>query len=104
MKNIQIIDGAENCVYDIFSVPDEYFDMIFPDQTDIAFIDEVYERCSSNAEDLDVIFAEIWKQPLKKSDANGIHGILYYDMDHKKIYYPTRKDSEAINPGGVHLR
>lgn len=104
MKNIQIIDGAENCVYDIFSVKEKYFNFIFPDETDIAFIDDIYKRCALNVEELDKILNEIWMQPVRKIDANGIHGTLFYDMDHKKIYYPTRKDSEAINPGGTRLR
>lgn len=44
MKNIQVIDGAVNCVYDIFAATDEEFALIFPDGQDIAFVDEVYER------------------------------------------------------------
>ncbi len=30
MKNIQVIDGALNCVYDIFPLTDEDFSVIFP--------------------------------------------------------------------------
>ena len=44
MKNIQIIDGADNCVYDIFACTEEEFALIFPAGTDIAFIDEIYAR------------------------------------------------------------
>ncbi len=28
MKNIMIIDGAENCVYDVFAAPDDDFALI----------------------------------------------------------------------------
>ncbi len=41
MKNIQVIDGAVNCVYDIFAATEEEFDLIFPSGQDVAFIDEV---------------------------------------------------------------
>lgn len=41
MKNIQVIDGAINSVYDIFVATDEEFLLIFPEEQDIAFIDEV---------------------------------------------------------------
>ena len=44
MKNIMIIDGAENCVYDVFGVPDDDFVLIFPDGTDVAFIEDVVRR------------------------------------------------------------
>ena len=42
VKKIQIFDGAENAVYDIFAATDEEFGLIFPSGTDVAFIDEVY--------------------------------------------------------------
>ena len=64
MKNIQIIDGAQNCVYDIFSATDEEFALIFPDRTDIAFIDEVYAREDERL--LDAAFANIWNRRTKK--------------------------------------
>lgn len=98
MKNIQVIDGAENCVYDIFSATEDEFNIIFPSGTDIAFIDEVETRCSSS------VFEKIWTRRVKKIDVKGIHGILFYELDMKKKYYPTRKDEEAINPEGTRLR
>jgi len=44
MKNIMIIDGAENCVYDVFAAPDDDFAIIFPEGTDVAFIEEIERR------------------------------------------------------------
>ena len=102
MKNIQIIDGAENCVYDIFSATDEEFALVFPDGTDIAFIDEVY--ASGDTQLLDAAFNRIWQRRIKKVDAQGIHGIVFYELEGKKAYYPTRRDEDAINPDGSNLR
>ena len=102
MKNIQIIDGAQNCVYDIFAATDEEFATIFPPGTDIAFINEVYERGDGKL--LDVVFDRIWQRRVKKADAQGIHGVVFYELDKKKAYYPTRKDEEAVNPDGTNLR
>ena len=31
MKNIQIIDGADNCTFSIFQATDEEFSLIFPE-------------------------------------------------------------------------
>ena len=102
MKNIQIIDGAINCVYDIFAATDEEFATIFPEGTDIAFIDEVYTR--ENSEKLDGIFSELWRRPVPKDQAMGSHGILFYELNEKMPFYPSRKDKEAINPNGSRLR
>lgn len=102
MKNIQVIDGAENSVYDIFAATDEEFDLIFPIGQDIAFIDEVLDR--GPMAELDEAFARIWVRRIPKREAQGIHGTLFYELERKKQYYPTRKDEEAINPDGTRLR
>lgn len=102
MKNIQIIDGAANSVYDIFAATDEEFSLIFPGDQDIAFIDEVYARGAEAL--LNDAFKNIWARRIPKRLAQGIHGLLFYGLEKKKIYYPTRKDEEAINPNGSRLR
>ena len=102
MKNIQIIDGAENCVYDIFSATDEEFALIFKVGKDVAFIDEVYD--TGEEKQLDAAFNNIWQRRIKKSDAQGVHGIIFYELDKKKVYYPTRNDEGAVNPDGSKLR
>ena len=44
MKYLQVIDGADNGVYDIFAATEDEWDLIFPPGTDVAFIEEVYQR------------------------------------------------------------
>ncbi|MFZ2990195.1 hypothetical protein [Ideonella sp.] len=102
MKNIQVIDGAVNCVYDIFQATDEEFSAVFPVGEDVAFIDEVY--ANGNQETLDKAFKAIWTRRIPKVQANGIHGLLFYELESKKPYYPSRRDEEARNPNGSHLR
>lgn len=100
MRNIQVIDGAINSVYDVFQATDEEFALIFPEGEDIAFIDEVIERNGSIGNTL----AKIWTRRIPKRDVHGIHGLLFYQLEKKKVYYPTRRDEEAVNPGGSRLR
>jgi hypothetical protein len=102
MKNIQVIDGAINSVYDIFQATEEEFSLIFPPGEDIAFIDEVYER--RPGEELSAAFKRIWTRRIPKRDAMGIHGLLFFELEVKMKYYPTRRDEEAINPNGSLLR
>jgi hypothetical protein len=102
MKNIQVIDGAVNCVYDIFAATDDEFNLIFSDGTNIAFIEDVYAR--ENEELLTNAFNKIWTRPIRKAEANGINGLLFYGLTEKKKYYPTLRDEEAINPDGSALR
>jgi len=102
VKNIQVIDGATNCVYDVFAATEEEFAVIFPLGQDIAFVDEVCGR--EDQRTLDEIFERIWKRRLPKAEAMGIHGTLFYELGFKKVFYPTRRDEEAINPDGTPLR
>lgn len=102
MKNIQVIDGAQNCVYDIFAATEEEFSLIFPIGQNVAFIEEVMSR--GPEAQIDEAFTRIWKRRISKRDAMGIHGLLFYELDHKMQYYPTRIDEEAVNPGGSLLR
>jgi hypothetical protein len=102
MKNIQIFDAAENAVYDIFAATDEEFTLIFPAGQNVAFIDEVYAR--QDAATLNQAFQALSQRRIPKHAANGIHGLLFYQMDHKKVYYPTRRDEEATNLDGSRLR
>lgn len=102
MKNIQVIDGAKNCVYDVFAATDEEFSLIFPDGQDVAFIDEVLLRAPEK--EIDAAFTRIWSRRIAKKQALGIHGVLFYELEDKKQYYPTRRDEEAVNPDGSLLR
>lgn len=102
MKNIQVIDGAINTVYDIFAATDEEFALIFPAGTDVAFIDEVLANGDEKL--LGDVFKAIWPRRLAKKDAMGIHGILLFGLVGKKAFYPSRRDEEAVNPDGSLLR
>lgn len=91
MKNIQIIDGAENCTYDIFAVSEELFNLIFPNPgQNIEFIEDVLSRITKEEEKL---FSDMWKHRVLKKEVIGIHGTLFYELQLKKEYYPTKIDS-----------
>lgn len=102
MKNVQVIDGADNCVYDVYAIDDEGFRCLFPDGQDVAFIDEVLAR--GDPDRLDAVFERLWKRRMPKHEINGLHGLLFYGLEHKKAYYPDRTDAGAINPNGSRLR
>jgi len=102
MKNTQVIDGADNCVYDIFAAPDQVFDLVFAPGTDVAFAEELEKR--PDAEHVFKALATIWANRLPMSHVQGIHGTLFYGLIGKRKYYPTLRDEEAINPDGSRLR
>ncbi|MEQ9351690.1 MAG: hypothetical protein RJQ00_03820 [Vicingaceae bacterium] len=91
MKNIQVIDGADNCTYDIFAVSEEDFDTLFPKPNqNIEFIEDVVDRIGEQKiRDLN---SRLWNKRILKEDVNGIHGTLFYQLLSKKKYYPSKID------------
>lgn len=102
MKNIQVIDEAPNCVYDIFALNENDFDLLFPNGQDVEFIEDLELRIPQDK--LKNILERLWQNPIPKIAVQGIHGILFYNLYDKKKFYPDKKDSSACNPDGSALR
>ncbi len=93
MKNIQVIDGANNCSYDIFAMTDDEFKILFPDHgQDIEFIEDAIDRVGDD--ELAAIMRNVWKRRIKKPDVNGIDGTIFYELFWKKGYYPNKRDDD----------
>jgi hypothetical protein len=99
MKCIQVIDDAINCTYDIFGIDDMSFNKIFPDDADVEFEDDLFERLGQAiATDLLTI---LWQNRLDKKVIPGIHGTLFFGCycEDKKPFYPIKRESEMVaNP------
>ncbi len=100
MKNVQIIDGADNATFSIFQMTDEEFEAVFPDGQDMELADEFAARVG---EDRAVaILAPVWDRPILKRDAHGIDGTLFYGWEDKAKHLPASRrevdwDDRAIN-------
>jgi hypothetical protein len=89
MKNVRVIDGAKNYTYSLSAATEQEFARLLPDRQDVAFIDEVVSRLQRD--EAGALLANLWSRPVLKSAARGIHGTLFYELDFKRKYYPTRK-------------
>jgi hypothetical protein len=92
MKYIQVIDGALNCTYSIFAAADDEFELLFPDGIDIEFNDDLFSRLG--AAEAARLLAKVYGRLVDKKSVVGIHGTLFFEMKHKKKYYPTKRESE----------
>ncbi len=96
MKNIQIIDGADNCSFSIFQANEVEFALVFPVAgQDIEFAEDLGQPA------LDALSA-VWERPIRKQDARGIHGTLFYGFESKRAHFPASKKekdwaSSALN-------
>ena len=94
MKNIQVIDGAQNCSYEVFSISDADFALLFPlpDQ-DVEFSDEFFARLGAAAQQ---VWSRLWRDKADKKKLTGIHGTLFCGLAEKKQFYPTKREAEMI--------
>lgn len=92
MKNIQIIDGAANCTFSIFQATDEEFALLFPEpMQDIQYSEDLTYNQPVNA-----ALKRIWERPVRKRDANGIHGTIFYGLQRYKEWYCEKRE-DAID-------
>jgi hypothetical protein len=88
MKNIQVIDGANNCAYDVYSATEEEFIIIFPEpDQDIQFIEDIRD-----SDAVKQALSLIWNRRVNKPEINGIHGTIFYELVEKKKFYPNKKE------------
>ncbi len=98
VKNIQIIDSADNATYNIFQATDDEFQAIFPSTgQDIEVVEDYVSRVGED--EAKKTLSRLWERPIYKHDAQGIHGTLYYDYKEKANYLPQSK-REIDRPAG----
>lgn len=93
MKNIQVIDGASNATYSLFGVAEADFRLLFPGDQDVAFDDELRARLGEQK--AQEILARAWRRPVWKASARGIHGTLFFGLEEKKEWYPSRREADV---------
>ncbi|MGB6775308.1 MAG: hypothetical protein WBE45_13075 [Terriglobales bacterium] len=90
VKNIQIIDGADNATYSIFQATEDEFSTIFPCfGQDIEVVEDYVSRVGED--EASKTLSRLWERPIHKHDVNGIHSTLYYDYKEKAKYLPASK-------------
>lgn len=94
-KNIQVIDGAQNSTYSIFTVSTDDFEKIFPEKDqDIEFIKDFVKRVGRKQ--AKEILEKLFLKPVNKKEVHGIHGTLFYELEYKRQFYPTKRESEMV--------
>lgn len=90
MKNIQIIDGADNATYSIFQATDDEFAQIFPlPGQDLEVVEDYVTRVGDDS--ARQTLTKLWERPAFKQQVQGIHGTLFYGYKEKAKYLPESR-------------
>ena len=99
MKNIQIIDGALNCTFSLFQATDEEFALLFPEpRQDIQYAEDLVHL--PKQEEVNAALQRIWERPIRKRDAQGIQGTLFYELERYKRWYRENRE-DAVDPSAI---
>jgi len=97
-----IVDGADNCTFSVFQATNEEFKSIFPEPGQEIQFQEDLGKIRKYRNERKKSFAALWDRPIRRRDAVGIHGILFYEnLRYKKHYLSLREDGmseSAYNP------
>ena len=100
MKNVQVIDAAENCHFPVFQMTAREFKAIFSGcGQDIAFAEDVVSRLGEKK--AGALLAPVWQRPILKTDIVGLHGTLLYGFQDRKIHFPRSRRDVDWNPLGL---
>ena len=99
MKNIQIINGANNATFSLFQATEDEYAELFVDGTDMDLIEDVIDRLGDDR--AGEILMAIWERPVLKRDANGLHGTLFYDWAARRHHLPATKREVDLDEGSI---
>jgi hypothetical protein len=95
VKNVQVIDGAVNSVFEIYEVDDETFSVLFPVGNDIVFASDIDSDFTKEATIR--FWQKFYSCKKDKKALNGIHGTLHLEGSIcKQEYYMERKEAYVI--------
>ena len=85
MKHIEIIDGALNSCFEIYAVPEQVFNVLFPKK------DEIYlEKLPQELQEDVAFWDQVYALEVDRRMSKGIHGVLH---THPKAELATLKRS-----------
>jgi hypothetical protein len=94
VKNVQVIDGAENCSFSICLVDDEDFASMFPAPgQDIEFIEDLVERVGEDR--AGELVRRATTRRIRKRDAMGIDGTLFFGLSERRQYFPNKREDDV---------
>lgn len=93
LKYVQLIDNSRSCTHDICEIEADLFKNIFPAPgQDIEFSRDVRKRLKRTK--ANELFRELKRNIVDKKTIPGINGTLFFKLDVKRKFYPTKKDKE----------
>jgi len=100
-KYFMVIDGAVNSTHDVYAIDDSLFELLFPGETDVAFLEDVETRLRSSGIDEESFFNKIYSNPVDKNTIIGLHGILHSTGSYcRKEHFTSGREIDGKTSNG----
>ena len=97
MKNILVVDGAENCAFSVCRIDHADFAIVFPNPgQDVEFIEDLVGRIG-DARTAGVVQRSTTRR-IHKRDAIGVHGTLFFGLPDRRKYFPNKREDDVDGP------
>ena len=73
------------------------FSFLKPRQ-DIQYVEDLVHLAEQT--EINSALRRIWERPIRKSEAQGIHGTLFYQLERYKKWYREKRE-DAIEPSAI---
>jgi hypothetical protein len=93
MKNIQLVEPAENCAFLVHSVSEKDFKLVFPAKgQDIEFVEDLLARLGKRR--AGQVLSRLFRRYVDKQQIHGIHGTLFLMCEGRKQYFPNKRETD----------
>ncbi len=102
MRNVQVIDSAQNCSYSVYEVVEADFVALFNrhfDGQDVCFVEDLIDLYGET--EAGSLLVRATRRRLDKQKITGIHGTLFVGLGHRRVYFPTRGELDLDAPLSV---
>ena len=73
--------------------------LLFPGpRQDIQYVEDLVHLAEQS--EINSALRHIWERPIRKSEAQGIHGTLFYQLQRYKKWYREKRE-DAIEPSAI---
>lgn len=98
MKHIQVVDGADNCVFPVYAVSERDFKLLFPAHgQNVEFAQDLALRLGGEREAGQLIM-RCTAEHVNKSTITGIHGTLFINLPNRRRHFPNKRESDVFVP------
>lgn len=98
MKIVQVVDGAENCIFPVYRVTEDDFKLLFPEPgQNVEFSEDLASRLGGERAAGRLVM-RVTARHVRKDGVAGINGTLFVGLPERRKYFPRKREGDVYVP------